>query len=145
MSTPVRRASPALALLSSLALAALACSTIDSRIEANQELFDGFSAEDQATIRAGQVEVGFSQEMVRMALGDPDETTIEIDEQGEILVWAWTKSRPGISVGIGGGSGGYGYSGVGGGASMGTPARKDYQTIVEFVSGRVTNVRYFDR
>jgi len=143
MSTPHRSSSFSHALTACLILSALACSTTNSRIKADQDLFESYSAEDQAAIRAGQVEVGFSEDMVRMALGKPNETTIEIDDQGEILVWAWTKSRPGISVGFGGGSGGYGYGGVGGGVGVGTPARKDLEALVEFVDGRVTSVRYF--
>ncbi len=143
MSTSLRSNSFSLSLMACLALSALACSTTDSRIKADQELFDRYSTEDQAAIRAGQVEVGFTEDMVRMTLGKPNETTIEIDEHGEILVWAWTKSRPGISVGVGGGSGGYGYGGVGGGVGVGTPARKDLRALVEFVDGRVTSVRYF--
>ncbi len=117
-------------------------STPDARIEKNQELFDSYPPAVQAKIRAGKVQVGFSEDMVRMALGEPNETTLEVTESGETVMWGYTTSRPGFSVGIGGG--GYGSGSAGGaGVRMGSGPRKDYTAIVEYQAGVVTKVRYF--
>ena len=78
-----------------------------------------------------------------MALGDPDETSTEIGEGGDTLMWGYTRSRPGISIGLGGGSVGGGRS-MGGGVGMGSGPKKDYTAIIEFREGKVTNARYFD-
>jgi len=122
----------------------LACaSTPDSRISENQPLFDSYSKEVQSNLRLGKVDLGYDEQMVQMALGKPDETSVETSETGETVMWGYTRSRPAISVGLGGGSFGGG-GGVGGGASMGTGPRRDYTAIIEFREGKVTNARYFD-
>jgi hypothetical protein len=81
--------------------------------------------------------------MVRMALGKPDETSNEVDDTGETVMWGYTRSRPGISVGLGGGSYGGG-SAVGGGVGRGSGPRRDYTAIIELRAGKVTSARYFD-
>ena len=61
-------------ILSLLPLAALlaACATPESRIRDNQAAFDAFPPSVQQKIRAGQADIGFTPEQVRMALGEPD-------------------------------------------------------------------------
>ncbi len=49
-----------------------ACSTFDSRIKENQMVFDKLSPADQHTVRAGFIKVGFTPEMVYMALDKPE-------------------------------------------------------------------------
>ncbi|MEY4939366.1 MAG: hypothetical protein RIQ93_1101 [Verrucomicrobiota bacterium] len=44
----------------------------DSRARRNPELFARLTPEQQAMVRRGNVAVGFSPEMVRLALGQPD-------------------------------------------------------------------------
>jgi hypothetical protein len=117
-------------------------STPDSRIAESQELFDTYSAEVQARLRAGTVAVGDTEDMVYMALGDPDETSLAVEDDGETRMWGYTKSRPGFSIGIGGGNMGYG-GGMGGGASMGSGPKRNYTAIIEFREGLVTRARYF--
>jgi hypothetical protein len=94
-------------------------------------------------LRMGKVDLGYDQDMVRIALGDPDETSTEVGENGETLMWGYTRSRPGVSIGLGGGSFGGG-SGMGGGVGMGSGPKKDYVAIIEFQEDKVTNARYFD-
>jgi hypothetical protein len=128
-----------------IAVIAFGCaSTRASRIEKQQSLFDTYPAEIQAQIRDGQVALGFDEDMVRMAMGKPDETSTETTEAGETLMWGYTRSRPGVSVGIGGGSFGGG-GGLGGGVGTGSGSSRDYVAIIEFREGRVTKVRDFDR
>jgi len=61
---------PFLLVLIAAALLA-ACATPDSRIADNRSAFSQYPAEIQAKIKAGQVDVGFTPEMVLMALGEP--------------------------------------------------------------------------
>lgn len=49
-----------------------ACSTFESRIKENQTVFDKLSPADQQTVRAGFIKVGFTPEMVYMALDKPE-------------------------------------------------------------------------
>jgi hypothetical protein len=127
-----------------LATLLLSCaSSPDSRIEENQELFDSYPPEVQARLSEGKVAVGDNEDRVYMALGDPNETTVQVTEQGETLMWGYTKSRPGFSIGIGGGGGGYRTGGAGGGVSMGSGPRKDYTAIIDFREGIVTRIRFF--
>jgi hypothetical protein len=125
------------------ALAVGCASTPDSRIKENQTLFDSYPVEVKANIRQGKVEIGYDEDMARMAMGDPDEKSTETDENGETVRWGYVRSRPGISVGVGGGSFGGG-GGVGGGVGMGSGPTRDYTAIIEFREGEVTNVRHFD-
>ncbi len=78
-------------ILAALAVLSLACaSTPAGRIEKNQALFDSYPADVQAMIRAGKVDLGFDQEMVRFAPGKPDETVTEVTDEGETLMWGYT-------------------------------------------------------
>jgi len=127
-----------------IAALTLACaSTPESRIEKNQALFDSYPAEVQEHVRSGRIAVGYDQEMVRMALGEPDETSRGLDQEGETVIWGYTRSRPGVSIGLGGGSYG-GSGGLGGGVGLGSGGRKSYTAIVEFRDGKVSKARYFD-
>lgn len=48
-----------------------ACSTPQSRIDKNPELFATFPPEVQASLKAGKVDLGFTTEMTHIALGEP--------------------------------------------------------------------------
>jgi hypothetical protein len=63
------------------------CSTTESRIRRNPELFSQLNTEQQEMIRRGQVAVGFNAEMVRLALGEPDRYTSRTDQDGTSEVW----------------------------------------------------------
>ena len=123
-----------------VAIASFACSTIDSRIARDQALFDTYPPEVQQNIRKGVIEVGYSPEMVLMALGEPDRRAEVQQEDGVFEVWTYRKSVPGIAVGMG--TGGYVGSGVGigTGVTMGEPARSEDRAVVHFQGGRVVRV-----
>lgn len=72
--------------LAAAALIAGCAHTPDSRIQQNAEVFETFPAEVQETIRRGEVEVGYTPEMVYLALGEPDRkvTRRTADEVREI-------------------------------------------------------------
>lgn len=123
---------------SMLAASLFACSTIGSRIEERQELFDGYPPPVQQAIRAGRVAPGMTQDAVWMALGEPDRTAVEATEEGEVLVWLYTRSNPGFGVSVGGGS--YGGTGVGGGVGVGRGGDSEYEAVVRFAQGVVSYV-----
>ncbi len=127
-----------LALLGATAIALAACSTTDSRIRRHQALFDGYPPEVQHDIRNGVIEIGYSPEMVLMALGKPDRRTEVQTGDGTAEIWTYRKNVPGFAIGMG--SGGYVSSrvGVGTHVTVGEPARSEDQAVVEFWQGRVS-------
>jgi hypothetical protein len=66
------------------------CSTPDTRIRANPEVFNRLSPYEQDLIRAGQVAIGFDQEMVRLAVGEPDRVWMRTDTEGSSEAWSYT-------------------------------------------------------
>ncbi|MBI5201132.1 MAG: hypothetical protein HY925_06070 [Elusimicrobia bacterium] len=111
------------------------CSSPEKRIQKRPEVFAAFPAQAQEKIRRGEVELGFSPEMVRMALGPPDRRYERRAGAGRELVWGYgeTEGR-GLHAGLGGevmvgggGSGTFGVLGVGLGSR---PAKTDKRRIV---------------
>lgn len=84
-----------LSVLLLLALMAGCASTPAQRIARNQELFDTFTVADQARIRGGQIDLGYSAEMVRIALGIPQQRYTRKTSAGTSEVWLYhtTQSR----------------------------------------------------
>ena len=82
-------------------------SSPDARIRRNQELFNSLPPEAQASIRDGRVQVGFTPDMVLLALGEPDRRYMRTNEQGSSEVWAYTtrSSSSSVSLGLGMGMG----------------------------------------
>lgn len=73
-----------------LVVAAGCVSTPERRIARSPELFASFPAEVQAKIRQGQVDIGFTPEMVRMALGEPQGVHSRVTETGALDIWTYT-------------------------------------------------------
>ncbi|MFA7346194.1 MAG: hypothetical protein WCZ86_00405 [Desulfurivibrionaceae bacterium] len=86
-----------LLLILAVACALSACMTAqqirDRRIASSQDIFNSFSPEIQQKIRAGQIELGFSEEMVRLAWGMPDRIYTRTTDKGEATVWTYSKTR----------------------------------------------------
>ena len=116
---------------------AIACSTTEKRIESDQTLFDSYSPAVQENIRNGVIEIGYTPEMVEMALGKPGRKDQVQAESGATEVWTYQKTRPGIGIGVGSGVGVGSHTGIGTGVSVGKPGGKEDQAVVEFVAGRV--------
>ena len=120
-----------------------ACSTANSRIRQQQALFDSYAPATQAAIQNGEVKLGFTEDMVHMALGKPSHTATQATTDGALTTLSFSKKRPGVGISIGGGSFG-GSTSVGGGVGVSTPPQEKYTHIVDLVDGKVTQVRYFD-
>lgn len=129
-----------LAVTGLLLTALAACSTTpESRIGKQQSTFDGYPAEVQQKIRAGEVAVGFTPEQVRLALGEPSNVTVQQTDKGEAEIWAYRESSPAFSFGVGGFSGGS--TSVGGGVGVGTGGDRNEDRIrVRFEAGRVAAI-----
>ena len=69
------------------------CSTPDSRIQKNLDVFNTFPPEVQVMVRAGKVEIGFSADMVRIALGEPHRVYRRKVEKGETEVWSYIDTQ----------------------------------------------------
>jgi hypothetical protein len=105
--------------LAMLALLMTACGTTKSqRISQNEAAFNSYTPAERKMIRTGQVAVGFDQDMVRMALGDPSRETTVDSAGGKQIVWEYRQIKPSLSLGVGGGIGTRG-SGVGIGTGVG--------------------------
>lgn len=130
-----------------LALLLAGCaSSSNSRISQNQAQFSSYTPGEQAMIKAGQVAVGFDQDMVRMALGDPSrETTIDT-AGGKQIAWEYRQIKPSIGLSVGGGIG-TGGSGVGIGTGVGV--RPDRSRLLKRIvfdrhTGKVAKVESYN-
>lgn len=83
-----------LAILAAVALLA-GCASPQTRIAENRALYDSLPAESQELIQEGRVAVGFTPEMVMLALGDPDRVYSRTDASGKSESWAYTSYRLG--------------------------------------------------
>ena len=68
-------------------LLAFGCSPPSSRIKKNEELFATYPPDVQAAIRSGQIQQGFDQNQVYMALGKPTKKKA----QGSSETWVYVK------------------------------------------------------
>ncbi len=129
------------ALLSSVVLLTTGCvtSTPQSRISQHREAYSRFLSEAQRKISAGEVDIGFTEEMVTLALGKPGRKFTHTGPEGESEVWVYFKREPHGSVSFGVSSGGY--SGVNTGISLSTAANPDDEVMrVIFQDGKVSSI-----
>jgi hypothetical protein len=76
-------------LIAVLALALGGCSTINSRIKERYPVFASLDAATQDQIRHGQVGVGYSPDMVYMALGRPTYQVNRVNNDGTESTWIY--------------------------------------------------------
>jgi hypothetical protein len=137
-----------LPLLLALSLSALltACSTTpEERIAKSPALFDTYPPQIRQKIRAGEVDIGFTPDMVRLALGEPSRVFSRQTEKGATELWIYHDNSPRFSFGIGVGSfGRHSATSIGVASSTGgyDPEEKMH---VEFRDGLVTAVEYVRR
>lgn len=79
----------ALAALGVALAAGAGCTSPESRIQRNPEVFARLSPTEQEMIRHGQVGLGFTPEMVKLALGDPDRVLQRTDQSGTSEIWSY--------------------------------------------------------
>ena len=96
---------------------ATGCSTTGSRIAKNRADFDAWPFAVQQKVAAGQVDVGFTPEQVRVALGAPDRIATRTTSDGVTQAWVYRDRGPRFGFGLGLGSM-HGSSGLGGGVAV---------------------------
>jgi len=80
-------------LMVAIAAAFAGCaSTPSERIAANPQLFASIPPANQQLIKQGQIAIGFTPNMVRLALGEPDAVTQHIDATGTTETWRYQSS-----------------------------------------------------
>ena len=128
-----------LSVCAALSLFAAGCASVESRVKDHQSAFDAWPADVQQKVQAGQVEMGFTQEMVEVALGKPDRVSSRKTNAGQADVWIYSDKGPNFSIGFGVGS--FGSSGgAAAGVTVGDDFRDDEHMRVIFDSGRVTAI-----
>lgn len=66
------------------------CASPESRIKKNPELFNSFPPDVQERVRKGEADIGYTKDMVRIALGEPNRTYERQTESGSVEVWSYT-------------------------------------------------------
>lgn len=61
----------------------------DKRITQNIDLFYEYSEEERAKIRRGQIDIGFDEDMVFLAIGKADRIGRHKDANGESVTWQY--------------------------------------------------------
>lgn len=123
------------------ALSAAGCNTVEKRISAQQAQFDAWPADVREKIQAGRIDLGFTPEQVRVALGEPTRKYQRTTAKGSSEVWAYAGGRVGFSLGIGVGTA-HGSSAYAGGVAYEptTYGADDEAMRVVFEDGKVTSV-----
>lgn len=76
-----------------LLVAGCATSGIENRIQEKSAVFGQLSPEVQRRIRDGQVGMGFTEDMVYMAIGKPSKVETRSSDSGSVAVWIY-KNMP---------------------------------------------------
>lgn len=74
------------------ALLLAGCSTVNSRIHEKSSVFASLDPVTQATIQHGDVGLGFTPDMVYMALGHPDATRHRLSNDGPAETWIYNSN-----------------------------------------------------
>jgi hypothetical protein len=129
-----------------LAAALTGCSTVDSRIAKNREAFNTWPPAVQDRVVRGEIDVGFTTDQVRVALGEPDRVWTRTTADGTSQVWSYRDRGPKFGFGVGVGMGSFGGSrgtmgGIGISTGPGGGYRDDEKMGVVFdPSGRVASI-----
>lgn len=133
------RLPPRLLLFLVLLVTAACASSPGSRVAADREAFNSWPAEVQDNILAGRIDVGYTEEQVRMALGVPTRITSRKDTDGTSEVWTYGDRSPRFSFGLGLGTGSRNTS-VGVGVNQTIRGSDDSRTVVFDVTGKVKSI-----
>ena len=81
-------------LLLLLVLAGCETNSITRRIEEKSAAYARLAPEQRVKIRQGVIELGFTADMVYMALGHPGKTTVRHTAEGPVAIWIYDRPRP---------------------------------------------------
>lgn len=69
------------------------CATPQARIKKRPDLFASFPPEVQANVIEGKIELGYTKDMVWIAMGRPDRVYRKRAEVGESEIWAYVQQQ----------------------------------------------------
>lgn len=72
-----------------LLLFATGCQTVDSRIKEKPTVFASVDKETQEKIKQGIIGIGYTEDMVYLALGQPDQIREAVTANSRTLVWIY--------------------------------------------------------
>ncbi len=116
------------------ALLAAAGSGVDSRIAKHRDEFSTWPAAVQGKVVIGQIDVGFTPQQERVALGEPDYVSTRTTMDGTSEVWGFRDPQPRFDFGIGLG---FGRGSTAMDAGGGAWARMDFATTKSLGSSRI--------
>ncbi|MFM1850403.1 MAG: hypothetical protein RIS54_87 [Verrucomicrobiota bacterium] len=76
-------------LFAAVALALAGCSTFEKRAAQKSAVFNALDAPTQAKLKEGVVEIGYTPDVVYIALGSPDRRTEEVTAKGRKETWIY--------------------------------------------------------
>ena len=79
-----------LSLLGAVLLLAAGCETVDTRIKKKPDVFARLDAATQSKIKQGIIDLGYTEDMVYLALGAPDEKRESRSEAGTRVIWIYS-------------------------------------------------------
>lgn len=71
---------------------------VSARIQEKSAVFTTLTPEQQATIREGAIELGYTADMVYMALGKPSKVKAQDDPEGRVEMWTYRNFYPSVAV-----------------------------------------------
>ena len=130
-----------------VAWALAGCTSPSRRIERHPEVFNALSPAQQDLVRRGEIALGFTPDMVRLAWGEPSRIARRTSAAGDQVVWSYRALDPS--------PGAYPYAGYGGwwpgrcGYGVpyyGYPAQDTYEWgQVVFTDGVVSEIQHLDK
>jgi hypothetical protein len=76
--------------LAAAVLLAAGCNTVDSRIKEKPDVFAKLDPETQAKIKQGIIDLGFTEDLVYLALGAPDRKRESVSASGRTVTWIYS-------------------------------------------------------
>lgn len=73
-------------------------SSTSARIQEKSAVFAALTPEQQNTIREGAIELGYTADMVYMALGKPSKVKAQDDPEGRVEMWTYRNFYPSVAV-----------------------------------------------
>ena len=96
-------------LVSFLALVLAGCQTVDTRIKEKPTVFASLDKTTQDMIKQGIIGIGYTEDMVYMALGSPDQIRESVTTTSRSLIWIYNSYSSYYDGIYGMGYYGYGY------------------------------------
>lgn len=70
-------------------LAVAGCQSVDSRIKEKPDVYAKLDVATQDKIKQGIIDLGFTEDMVYLALGNPDQKRESVSATGQLLTWVY--------------------------------------------------------